>query len=226
MNDLKDLKELIRNEIRAFLLEVSSEEYKNLGTRSQRTGLRTLRVFDFDDTIAKTNSKVGVTEIDNQTNQQIKDKYFINAGQYALMEKDPTKTYKFDYSDFANVNDPKLIDQTFSILKNVVKKIREEEGIPAVILTARGHDANHNIRKFLHSLGITIPVKTLDTSDPEAKSGWIKQTMLDRNIPHVEFFDDSIKNVKIVSSLREDSELQTRFGKELRIRARLVVADK
>lgn len=226
MNELKHLKELIRDEIKACLLEVTSDEYKKLGTKSERTGIRTLRVFDFDDTIAKTNSKVGVVEIDKQTQQQVKEKYFINAGEYALLDKDPTKTYEFDYSDFANVNDPKLINQTFSILRNIVKKIREENGIPAVILTARGHDANHNIRNFLHSLDIKIPVKTLNTSDPNAKSDWIKQAMLNQHIAHVEFFDDSVKNIRAVNSLRDDVELKDRFGNDLRIRTRLVIADK
>lgn len=226
MNHLKHLKELIRNEIKAYLLEVSSEEYKKLGTKSERTGIKTLRVFDFDDTIAKTNSRVGVTEFNKETNQQVKDQYFINAGQYAMMDKDPSIRYEFDYSDFANVVNPSLIDQTFSILRNVVNKIREDQGIPAVILTARGHDANKNIREFLASLNINIPVKTLDGSAPELKSEWIKQTMLNRDIPHIEFFDDSVKNIRAANSLKEDPDLVSRFGNDLRIRARLVVSEK
>ena len=182
MNDLKHLKELIKNEITAYLLEVSSEEYSKLGTKSGRTGVRTLRVFDFDDTIAKTNSKVGVTEFDKDSNRQLRAKYFITPGEYAVLEKDPEIRYEFDYSDFANVVDPRLIEQTFSILKSVVNKIREDDGIPAVILTARGSDANQNIREFLASLNVNIPVKTLNGSAPELKSEWIKQIMLDQNI--------------------------------------------
>ena len=226
MNELKHLKQLIKYEISAYLLEVTSDEYKKLGTKSERTGIRTLRVFDFDDTIAKTNSKIGVVELDNQTQQQAKEKYFINAGEFSILEKDPAKTYEFDFSDFANVNDPKLVQHTFSILKNIVKKIREDDGIPAVILTARGHDANQNIREFLHSIDIKIPVKTLNSSDPKEKSEWIKQAMLNQDIAHIEFFDDSVKNIRAVNSLRDDIELKDRFGTNLRIRTRLVVADK
>jgi hypothetical protein len=226
MNHLKHLKKLIKNEVKSCLLEVTNDEYKKLGTKSQRTGLRTLRVFDFDDTIAKTNSFVGVTELDKETNQEIKPKYYISPGEYAVLEKDPSKSYNFDYSDFANVNNPKLIDQTFSILKNIVNKIREEDGLPAVILTARGHDANLNIREFLTSLDIKIPVRTLNSSDPTAKSEWIKKVMLDQNIAHVEFFDDSVKNIRAVNSLRQDPELINSFGNNLKIRTRLVVADK
>ena len=227
MNELKEqLKQLIKNEIKTYLMEVSGEEYSNLGTKSQRTQVRTLRVFDFDDTIAKTSSKVGVTEFDSNSNVQLKDKYLITPGEYAVFDKDPAKRYEFDYGDFANVVDPRLIDQTFSILKSVVKKMREDQGIPAVILTARGHDANKNIREFLASLDITIPVKTLDGSAPELKSNWIKKIMLDRDIPHVEFFDDSVKNIRAVDSLKEDPELQNKFGNLLKIRARLVIVDK
>ena len=102
--------------------------------------------------------------------------------------------------------------------------MREDVGIPAVILTARGHGANENIRKFLGSLGITIPVKTLNGSLPELKSQWIKQTMLDRDIPHVEFFDDSHLNVEAVADLNKDPELTSRFGKDLRVRSRIIEA--
>jgi hypothetical protein len=40
-----------------------------------------------------------------------------------------------------------------------------------------------------------------------------------------EFFDDSIKNVNAVRILKDDPELKERFGNQLRIRSRLVVAE-
>jgi hypothetical protein len=229
MNHLKQLKQLIISEVHAALREVETHEYEKLGTRSEKTGAKTLRVFDFDDTLAKTNSKVGITEFDNNTGEQIKPKYMITPAQYAkfkveVADKHPDIKYDYDYSEFAQVVDPKIIDFTFGILRKAVKKMREDMGIPAVILTARGNAANENIRKFLGSLGVAIPVKTLNGSLPELKSQWIKQTMLDRDIPHVEFFDDSHLNVESVADLNKDEELISRFGKELRVRSRIVEA--
>lgn len=216
------MNEDIKNIIKSVIMEVREEEHNKLGIHSSRTGLKTLRVFDFDDTIAKTNSKVGVIEFDRLNHIQIGEKYHISPADYAGMEKDPNKIYQFDYSDFSNVVEPELIEKNFTILKNIVSKMREENGYPAVILTARGHEANPNIRNFLDSVGINIPVQTLNTSDPFAKSEWIKKAMLKNNIPHVEFFDDNKKNVKAVRSLNRDQELIQKFAENLKVRSRLV----
>lgn len=221
----KVLKEIIKS----VILEVHEEEFKKLGVPSEKTGLKTLRVFDFDDTLAKTNSKVGITEYDKETGKQIKPEYMITPAQYATFKEDvtannPSIEYKYDYREFAEVVNPKIIDFTFDILRNVVTKLREESSYPAVILTARGHDANKNISDFLSSFDINIPVITLNGSAPELKSNWIKDAMLSRNIPHIEFFDDSPLNVKAVNNLNNDEELMSKFGNDLRIRSRLIKA--
>jgi hypothetical protein len=213
--------------IKSAILEIKDSEMKRLGKISSHTGIRTLRVFDFDDTIAKTNSKVGVTEFNKTTNEQVKDKYQITPAEYAKFKTDiipfnPNVRYEFDYSEFAEVLDPQIIDWTFNILKKVVAKLHESDNFPAVILTARGHKANKNIRKFLAKYDIHIPVVTLDNSAPELKSNWVKHVMLDRDIPHIEFFDDSVLNVDAVNSLQSDSELIDKFGDTLRIRSRLI----
>lgn len=212
----------LKNIIKAIIFE-------ELGVISTRTGVRTLRVFDFDDTLAKTNSRVWITEFDKDSGEQLGDEYAITPAEYATFKtnvasKHPEKEYKYDYREFAEVIDPKIIDFTFAILRNVVNKLREEASSPAVILTARGHAANKNIANFLNSFDINIPVVTLNGSAPELKSNWIKDTMLSRNIPHIEFFDDSPLNVKAVSDLNNDEELISKFGNKLRVRSRIIKA--
>lgn len=220
----------LRTIIKSIILEVREEEYEKLGVLSARTGLKTLRVFDFDDTLAKTNSRVAVTEFNKETGEPLGDEYFITPAQYATFKVDvaakhPEIEYKFDYREFAEVKDPKVIEWTFDVLRKIVKKLRQSENIPAVILTARGQRANQNIRNFLNTLDISIPVKTLDGSAPELKSEWIKQAMLTKDIPHVEFFDDSRLNVAAVDKLNTDSELIEQFGDDLKVRSRLVQAE-
>lgn len=213
--------------IKSIILEVREEEYEKLGVLSSRTGLKILRVFDFDDTLAKTNSRVWVSEFNKETGEPLGDEYAITPAEYAVFKvnvasKHPETEYKYDYREFSEVKDPKVIDWTFDVLRKIVNKLRESENIPAVILTARGQKANQNIRNFLSSMELNIPVKTLDGSAPELKSEWIKQAMLTRDIPHVEFFDDSRLNVAAVDKLNTDSELIEQFGDDLRIRSRLV----
>lgn len=205
------------------------EELKDLGVISKRTGTKTLRVFDFDDTLAKTNSRVWVKEFNKETGIPLGDEYAITPAEYAtfkinVAEKHPEIDYKYDYREFAEVKDPKIIDFTFAILRSVVKKLREESAFPAVILTARGHDANKNIANFLRSYDIDIPVITLEGSAPKLKSDWIKAAMLSKNIPHIEFFDDSPLNVEAVNSLNSDEELIAKFGDMLKVRTRLIKA--
>ena len=205
------------------------EELKDLGVISKRTGTKILRVFDFDDTLAKTNSRVWVKEFNKETGIPLGDEYAITAAEYAVFkinvaEKHPEIDYKYDYREFAEVKDPKIIDFTFAILRSVVKKLREESAFPAVILTARGHDANKNIANFLRSYDIDIPVITLQGSAPKLKSDWIKAAMLSKNIPHIEFFDDSPLNVEAVNSLNSDEELIAKFGDMLKVRTRLIKA--
>lgn len=226
MNAIK-ARNLLKLIIKEALLHVGDEE--KLGAVSTKTDVPTLRVFDFDDTLVKTNSQVGITEFDKATGEQVGEKYFITPAQYAKFKTEvasqhPELRYDYDYAQFAQVVDPKIIEFTFRILKNVVKKMREDTGAPAVILTARGVRAQANIREFLKAHNISIPVITLDGSAPELKSGWIKNAMIERNIPHVEFFDDSKLNVDAVAALSTDPELLNRFGDKLRIRSRLIQA--
>lgn len=218
MNYFKHLKQIIISEVRSVLKEVRADEYERLGIHYTATGKKALRVFDFDDTLAKTNSKVWVSEFDKETGEPLGDEYAITPAQYArfktdIASKHPEKTYKYDYREFAQVVEPKIIKGPFEILKKVTEKIRQGSNIPAVILTARGSAANENIRKFLRSQGIDIPVKTLDGSAPELKSNWIKQAMLDLGITRVDFWDDSGLNYEAVRSLNEDPELIEKFGK-------------
>ena len=219
----------MKREVYNALKMLIVEELKDLGVVSRRTGTKTLRVFDFDDTLAKTNSRVWVKELNKETGEPVKDEYAITPAEYAVFKvnvasKHPEIEYKYDYREFAEVRDPKIIDFTFDILRNVVSKLREESAFPAVILTARGHDANKNIANFLHSYDIDIPVITLDGSAPELKSNWIKNAMISRNIPHIEFFDDSPLNVKAVADLNSDEELISRFGQDLKVRSRIIKA--
>ena len=78
------MKEKLKQIIKALILEIKQEEYAKLGAVSSRTGMTTLRVFDFDDTLAKTNSKVGITEYDKATGEQLKPEYMITPAEYEI----------------------------------------------------------------------------------------------------------------------------------------------
>ena len=100
-----------------------------------------LRIFDFDDTLVKTNSFVYVTN-SGKTKK-------LSPGQYALYES--KKDDVFDYSDFEQLKNPKQIKQMTMVFKRIANK-RDGHGL--YILTARS--SYKPIRKFIQVLELLI----------------------------------------------------------------------
>ncbi len=68
-----------------------------------------LRVFDFDDTLVKSNSKIYVI---NKGKRKT-----LTTGEYAIYKSKPGD--KFDFSDFNKVIEPKQIKAMFKVFKNI-----------------------------------------------------------------------------------------------------------
>jgi hypothetical protein len=164
-----------------------------------------LRVFDFDDTLVKTDASVKISLPDGET-------LTLNAEQFANHKMDPNN--KYDFSDFNDVVNPTEIMKVTNILRNTVNAggVRE-----VVILTARDPEAQPAIERWLGEIGIDIKkinITCLATSDPRAKANWIENKIVD-GVSDVLFLDDSGKNVKAVNSLKADYP-------EVKIDARIV----
>ena len=144
-----------------------------------------LRIFDFDDTLVKTNSFIYVTNKDGRKSK-------LTPGQYAVYDKKPGDT--FDYSDFHKVTEPKLIKGYFELLKRMSAA---DNGRTIYILTAR--TAYKPVYNFIKDLGIrNVMVVALADSNPEKKADWIEAKVRDEGYDDVFFVDDSIKNVDAV----------------------------
>ena len=145
-----------------------------------------LRVFDFDDTLVKTNSKIYITNKGK--------KKTLTPGEYAVYKPKPND--EFDYSDFSKVTEPKQIKAMFKIFKNIYKAAGSRR---LTILTARGN--YRPIRKFLKDVGYSnVYVVALDSGDPKKKADWI-ESQINKGYDDILFFDDSVKNVKAVKGL-------------------------
>ena len=145
-----------------------------------------LRVFDFDDTLVKSNSKIYVTNN--------KKKKTLTPGQFAVYT--PKSDDKFDFSDFGKVIEPKKIKNMFKIFKNIYKAAGSRK---LTILTARAK--YRPVRQFLKDVGYSnVYVVALDSADPKKKSDWI-ESQIKKGYDDVLFFDDSIKNVNAVKKL-------------------------
>ena len=152
-----------------------------------------LRVFDFDDTIAKSDSKIYITTDNGK-------EIIMTPEDYATHKVNPE--YEYDFSEFDEVINPREIKQITNIIRNVLNAGTEEREI--AILTARDKNAEEPIRKYLEEIGLDtskITFVLLGDSDPHAKSSWIYDRIV-AGANDVLFFDDSGKNVDAVEQLK------------------------
>ena len=183
------------------LLLESWREYLNEGKAKPK-----LRVFDFDDTIAKSDSNIHIT---TDTGKKIT----MDPGEYATHKINPD--YNYDFSEFDEVINPREIKQITNIIRNALNAGTEEREI--AVLTARDPAAEGPIRDYLDSIGLDpskITFELLATSDPQAKADWIARR-IDNGAVDVLFFDDSGKNVEAVQAL-------SRQYPDIKIKARKV----
>ena len=147
-----------------------------------------LRVFDFDDTLVKSNSKIYVNNKGTKTT--------LSPGQFAVYKKKSGDV--FDFSDFDKVIEPKKIKAMFRVFKNIYKASGSRR---LTVLTARG--AYKPIRKFLKDSGYSdVFVVALGDSNPKKKSDWI-QSQIEKGYDDILFLDDSAKNVNAVKKLKQ-----------------------
>ena len=165
-----------------------------------------LRVFDFDDTIAKSYSNIYITT-------DTGGKIVMTPTEYATHKINPD--YEYDFSEFDEVINPREIKQITNIIRNALNAGTEEREI--AILTARAPEAEGPIRDYLDSIGLDTSMITfvlLGSSDPKDKADWIADR-IESGANDVLFFDDSGKNVKAVESLSDEYP-------DVKIRARKV----
>lgn len=142
-----------------------------------------LRIFDFDDTLVKTNSFIYVTHRNGMKSK-------LTPGQYAKYE--PKDGDEFDFKDFQQVTRPQLIKGYVELLRRMVNS-----GSSSVyILTARA--AERPVSQFIKDLGINgVKVIALGDNNPEKKADWIEDRVKE-GYDDVFFVDDSEKNIVAV----------------------------
>ena len=147
-----------------------------------------LRVFDFDDTLVKSNSKVYVNNKGKRTT--------LTPGEFAIYNK--RSGDEFDFSDFDKVIQPKKIKSMFKVFNNIYKASGSRR---LTILTARA--AYKPVRKFLKDVGFSnVYVVALGDSNPQKKADWI-QSQIQKGYNDILFLDDSPKNVNVVKKLKQ-----------------------
>ena len=152
-------------------------------------------MFDFDDTLARSNSKVIYEMPDGKTGK-------LNATQFAERAGElEAQGATFDFAEFSKVVDGKK-GPVFKAIENIVAKRGAED---VFILTARPGDAAGPIKEFMDALGVKIPIENivgLGDGKAQAKARWVTGKAAE-GYNDFFFVDDAYKNVKAVRDALE-----------------------
>jgi hypothetical protein len=154
---------------------------------------KTLHIYDFDDTLVKTQSDVLVRQSDGST-------YKLDSHAFATHKLKPGE--KYDFSNF-----DKIIKTSLPIMRNIqqIKKSLSNPSIKTTILTARR--IAYPIMKHLRdSYDINTYVVGVGSSDPEKKADWIER-QINKGYVNIKFMDDSLANLDAVNKRLQDKDV-------------------
>ena len=165
-----------------FISEVFKEEIQILNEG------KVLRVFDWDDTLAKSTSFIYVNHKDGKQTK-------LDPAEYAVYKEKPGD--EFDFKDFnRKLNNPKVIKKNFKLLQRMLDNPSKK----VTILTAR--KLAFPVRKFLKDeYGMDVYVVALGSNNPKDKADWIEKH-IKKGYTSIAFMDDSKKNIDAVDRLK------------------------
>lgn len=178
----KDLGDMPQKEATTFIEKIAADA----GVEPRQ---KKLFIFDFDDTLAKTNSRVKVIN-------PKKGEFMLTPAQYAIYKPDPED--QFDYSEFDELIEPEELPTYVRRLKSAINT-----GQDVSIVTARGSE--RPVALFLKNVGITHGVKIVPvgSSNPHKKIEYIEKKLANNNYSDVIMYDDAPKNIEAFGTLQK-----------------------
>jgi len=189
-----NVKDLSTDEINARLGVLSKARAAAMDKKAPK---KKARVFDFDDTLAKTKSRVLYLLPDGTDGSLSALEFAEQSGELAELGA------QFDFSEFDTVKKGQK-----GPLAVLAKRLTEAKGDRDVfVLTARPAAAEASIQSFLRSaLGISVPLDNitgLGNGTPGAKAYWMAEKVSE-GYNDLFFADDAPKNVAAVDKMLTD----------------------
>ncbi len=179
--------------------------------RNLNAPVKGISIFDFDDTLATSKSKVIVT-VDGKTKKITPSEF---AKQHSKLEE---QGVEFDFSEFNKVVDGKP-GPLAAKLKKAIDKFGNKD---VFVLTARPQASAQAIFDFLKGIGLEVPLQNitgLEDGTPQAKANWVIGKA-GEGYNDFYFTDDVYKNVKAVQEALEvvDVKSKTRLAYSDRVK--------
>ena len=153
---------------------------------NELTGRKTLHVYDFDDTIVKTDTPIIVIGQDGSRKE-------LTSHEYATYVPKPGE--RFDFTEFDRmIRSSKPIDRNIDQLRASFSNVN----IKTTILTAR-RIAFPIMKHLRDTYKMNVYVVGVGSSDPERKADYIENEVK-RGYTTVRFVDDSDKNLSAVAA--------------------------
>ena len=163
--------------------------------RNLKAPVKGISIFDFDDTLATTKSKIIVDMPDGKVKKITPAEF---AKQHSKLEEQGAT---FDFSEFSEVIDGKP-GPLAAKLKKAIDKFGNKD---VFVLTARPQASAQAIYEFLKGIGLEIPLANitgLENGTPQAKANWVVDKA-SQGYNDFYFTDDAYKNVKAVQDALE-----------------------
>ena len=175
---------------------------KNARSAKYSKKIKKIRVFDFDDTLAKSNSKILYTMPDGTKGKLSATEFAKDA---AKMER---QGVEWNFEEFN-----KVVEGRKGPLFNVAKTIQDQRGSEDIfVLTARPQEAAVPIQEFLASIGLNIPLENitgLENGAAKAKADWMVNKFAE-GYNDFYFTDDATKNVKAVKEVLDVLDVKSK----------------
>ena len=160
-----------------------------------------ISVFDFDDTLAYSKSKVIV----NMPDGSIKK---ITPAEFAIQSENlQEQGAEFDFSEFN-----KVIKGKKGPLADLALKRQEKFGSGDIfVLTARPQVSALSIKTFLDGIGLNIPIENitgLENGSPDAKALWVLSKTA-QGYNDFYFADDALPNVQAVKNILDQVDVKS-----------------
>ena len=161
-----------------------------------------ISIWDFDDTLARSNSNVLFTTPDGKFGKLTAEEFAKDGARLLDLG------YVYDFSEFSKVVDGK----PGPFLGKFVNRIKKFGIKDNFILTARPENSAAAIQMFLKELGIEIPIENitgLANSTPESKAMWIVDKVAE-GYNDIYFADDALQNVQVVENVLNQFDVKSK----------------
>jgi hypothetical protein len=153
--------------------------------------MATLHIFDFDDTLVRSDSLIRITHSDGSRED-------LTSEEYAKYREQPGD--QFDFSDFdAYPQNPRIVEEVFAELR---ASIALDGPQSVVILTARSNPTP--VRQFLKDNNIPeIEIHATGDSNSMAKARYVLNRLKSEDFDEVRVFEDNAKNIRTIQKVIE-----------------------